>query len=924
MCIIIKKLNHNKTEIMKKNNQYFVNITGILAMALLLLSAGWYSVSAQSVVPFNPRASTPASSTGTYNIKGDFQMLGNSNLVAANDLTGSSTSQSNATNMVYVNVEPATGIVNSSSATLQFPNISGVDPACSEIVYAGLYWSGRADNGGNASNTFSVTSGAAATYNTNVTTGNSSNGYNLTIATADDSSNGGNNGTLTTYTFTPQASGDAVVFRFYTWRTTTNNNSYTNKVTVQVGTGTVQTLSGTASNNTNYSVTLSTPYALPIGTGLVTVLQKVRGSGQSVSNNFYATVNTPAVAGTTANLDKAKVKFKFAGDTYQDIPALGGTAINYPPTNYGQMYAGYADVTAYVKAHGAGNYTVANIALREGNGGDTGYYGSWGLVVVYKNPFMVDKSITVFDGYGYMASGGGTQTLNVSGFSTPPSGAVNATIGVMGGEGDLSIAGDPFSIQQKNTTTYRYLDHNGNSTTSTPTGAYNNFFDSSITIAGNPPRNPNHMNNYGSDIHMLNLVNASNSIIGNSQTSTSFQYGSSQDTYIIYSIAFSVDNYVPQPTSSISASSIVNGSTVNAGDNFTVDYDITNPGNEAVINSKLTIPIPFNQEYVSSSVNSWDVSLLGPQVSPVFTPAAPGQVTGGTLTWNLGTLPLMSAADKNRVMASLQAQFRITTNCLLLTAPTCSGVTEQNSYMTGTGQVSGQTVQLPTITGSTTTSGGCTVPSTNPFSFALNIDSSTLNCPSNIITDPNDPTHKIVTYNAGASTIPRATVANDFPAGTIFYTKSPSDPTFNAITDVFTGDFNAPANGSDPAIRYYAVAPNMPANCYFIISISRGLCYNLPAGGTGTDTKHGITLLQRAGASPASLDNWPMVRKSAHTVLESNTKGFVISRMTTNQINQIKTDNHAVEGMMVYDTDLKCLKLYDGTNWSCFNKPACP
>ncbi len=917
---------------MKKNNQYFVNITGILAMALLLLSAGWYSVSAQSVVPFLPRASAPAASTGTYNIKGDFQMLGNSNLVAANDLTGSNTSQSNSTSMVYVNVEPAPGIVNSSSATLQFPSIAGVDPACSEIVYAGLYWSGRADNGGTASNTFSVTSGAVAASNTNVTNGNSSNGYNLTIVTANDTSNGGNNGTLTTYTFAPQGSGDAVVFRFYTWRTTNNNNnSYTHKVTVQVGTGTVQTLPGTASTslfNSNYSVTLTTPYALPTGNGLVTVLRKVRGSSEAVSNNFYATVNTPAVAGTTANLDKAKVKFKFAGDTYQNITAIGGTAINYPSTNYGQMYAGYADVTAYVKAHGVGNYTVANIALREGEGGNTGYYGSWGLVVVYKNPFMVDKSITVFDGYGYMASGGGTQifqTLNVSGFSTPPSGAINATIGMMGGEGDLSIVGDQFSIEQKNTATYRYLDHNGNTST-TASGAYNNFFDSSITIAGNPPRNPSHLNNYGSDIHMLNLVNTSNSIIGNGQTSTSFQYGSTQDTYIIYSIAFSVDNYVPQPTSSVSASSSPNGSTVNPGDNYTIDYNITNPGNEAVNNATLTIPVPFNQEYVSSSVNNWDVSLLGPQVSPVFTPAAPGQVTGGTLSWNLGTLPLLSIADRNKILASLHAEFRITTDCLLLTAVTCAGITEQNSYMTGTGQESGQTVHLPTITGSTTTSGGCTVPSTNPFSFALNIDPSTLNCPSNIITDPNDPTHNIVTYNAVASTIPRATVTNDFPAGTIFYTKSPTDPTFNAITDVFTGDFNAPANASDPAIRYYAVAPHMPNNCYFIISVSRGLCYDLPAGGTGTDTKHGITLLQRA--TPGN-SNWPMIRKSAHTVLESNSKGFVITRMTsdpaqTAAANYITKITNPQEGMMVYDTFAKCLKIYDGTAWKCFNTAACP
>lgn len=96
-------------------------------------------------------------------------------------------------------------------------------------------------------------------------------------------------------------------------------------------------------------------------------------------------------------------------------------------------------------------------------------------------------------------------------------------------------------------------------------------------------------------------------------------------------------------------------------------------------------------------------------------------------------------------------------------------------------------------------------------------------------------------------------------------------------------------------------------------------CYDLPNTATaGVDTKHGITILQRAGADNG---NWPMIRKSAHTALESNTKGFVITRMTTAQITAIVSPQ---EGMMVYDTVAKCLKLYDGTVWSCFSTPACP
>ena len=96
-------------------------------------------------------------------------------------------------------------------------------------------------------------------------------------------------------------------------------------------------------------------------------------------------------------------------------------------------------------------------------------------------------------------------------------------------------------------------------------------------------------------------------------------------------------------------------------------------------------------------------------------------------------------------------------------------------------------------------------------------------------------------------------------------------------------------------------------------------CYDLPNTATaGVDTKHGITLLQRAGADNG---NWPMIRKSAHTALESNTKGFVITRMTTAEVTAIVSPQ---EGMMVYDTTAKCLKLYDGTAWSCFVTPTCP
>ena len=101
--------------------------------------------------------------------------------------------------------------------------------------------------------------------------------------------------------------------------------------------------------------------------------------------------------------------------------------------------------------------------------------------------------------------------------------------------------------------------------------------------------------------------------------------------------------------------------------------------------------------------------------------------------------------------------------------------------------------------------------------------------------------------------------------------------------------------------------------------ISPCVCYN-PANTSGKaqPVKVGITTLNRAGADQA--DQWPMSRSSAHIALESNTKGFVITRIAKSNLGNISQPQ---EGMMVYDTEDKCLKIYSDGAWHCFKAPAC-
>ena len=104
------------------------------------------------------------------------------------------------------------------------------------------------------------------------------------------------------------------------------------------------------------------------------------------------------------------------------------------------------------------------------------------------------------------------------------------------------------------------------------------------------------------------------------------------------------------------------------------------------------------------------------------------------------------------------------------------------------------------------------------------------------------------------------------------------------------------------------------------ITLQNCFCYEGPnTTGTPEETKMGITLLQRAGAGNA--DNWPMVRNSGHIALESNTKGFVITRIAKADLGNITAPQ---EGMMVYDTTDKCLKIFSDGIWSCFSTPTCP
>lgn len=642
-----------------------ITLKKFIGICFLLFFGLSNQIQAQVIKAFSQRTSVYTPAKQIYSIQGDYAMIGNTNLTLQN--YGNFTNNS-LNVMEYVDVDTDPNTFNSSSATLEFSNENGAIPQCSNIIYAGLYWTGRASN------------------------------------------------------------------------------------------------------------TSSSPEEFP------------------VTHN-----------GITKNLNKRKVYVKGPGQTnYTEFTANPGN-IYYPNGTQGNMYSGYVEVTDYVQNNGLGEYTVADIALIEGNGGSTGYYGGWGMIVIYENSVMNWRDITIFDGHAYVQ---GNATLNyelpISGFQTVQTGPVNMKVGLMAGEGDVGISGDYFRIRNWQDNQWITLSHSGNSN--------NNFFNSSVETGGNP-RNPNLQNNTGLDISSFNVPNPANSVITNNQTSTRFQYGSTQDTYIIFCIAMAVDAYVPDVEALVSTE-YINGQPVGSGPisatpGQVIDYklEVRNKGTEPINNMQVTIPIPYNTSFVPSSI--------GTQInfSPIPTPnnAYFDPLLGptGSIVWDFGDLPLPPGSNPDSVLAEITFQLEVTTDCFLLTNPDCPPtVVLSGGNTTGEGAISGADFDLPFVQGFEEAGLCIGEPITEPL--IVDIDADTYvqnNCQS--VSFNSD----YVFCNYENATLPVDSISQYFPSGLSFYNEN----TITTSSIKYDEDNPFPAT---PGTSTYFAIPDGVSFCYYTFTIT--------------------------------------------------------------------------------------------------------
>lgn len=119
-------------------------------------------------------------------------------------------------------------------------------------------------------------------------------------------------------------------------------------------------------------------------------------------------------------------------------PSPSTAAVTGSGENY---YVRSADVTTQVKAGGAGTYTVAGVPATVTATENNANAAGWTLAVIYANPSLPARNMTIFVGAELTNSSVST-TSSVSGFCTPGSGTINARLMVSAIEGDASVTGD--------------------------------------------------------------------------------------------------------------------------------------------------------------------------------------------------------------------------------------------------------------------------------------------------------------------------------------------------------------------------------------------------------------------------------------------------------------------------------------------------
>jgi large repetitive protein len=439
---------------------------------------------------------------------------------------------------------------------------------------------------------------------------------------------------------------------------------------------------------------------------------------------------------------------------------IGNTSgLNPQPNPPGNNYEAFADVTQQVSAGGSGSYMVANVQAQLGSN----LYAGWALVVVYQSPSQPPRNLTVFDGYSVIKNGDSPVNIPINGFLTPPSGPVNAKIGVVAYEGDLGLTGDSLLL-------------NGTKLSDSQNPA-DNFFNSAISNLGvsATAKSPNYVNQLGFD---AKIVQVPSGLIKNSDTSAVATLQTTSDSYFPGVFTTAIDLFAPNLQTTKTVQDLNGGGVVKPGDTLEYTITTTNQGGDNGKNSLLVDPIPANTHYVPGSLKIVSGANSGSKTDQAGDDQAEFDAVNNQVVFRLGTGATATTGGTLNLQDRSTVTFDVTVD---------AGTPDKTVILN---QVTATTTGvLSNITVTSTDSASATV--VNPLAdLAV----------TKTVDDPTPHLGEVVTFtvtlaNLGPSDATGVQVTDLLPAGLTFVSDTTSQGTYDSTTGLWDLQ-NVPFNSS--------------------------------------------------------------------------------------------------------------------------------
>ena len=387
----------------------------------------------------------------------------------------------------------------------------------------------------------------------------------------------------------------------------------------------------------------------------------------STFNSSRATLNVPAGAtvafaglywggfSTVASRNTVRLATPSSAGAYTTVTASIVDDSSANATIAG-AYQGFADVTSAVSAAGAGAYTVANIASTVAV---TGNYAGWSLVVVYRLASEPTRNMVVYDGYQRVSATSLSVDITLSGFTTPPFGAVTSKLGVVAYDGDKGSLEGTAGLQF------------GTSTASlTPVfnalNPQNDVFNSTISnLAANVgTREPNYINTLGFDADIF----SPNTQLPNGATTAVVRVSSSNETIDLGVVTLSTNIFVPNIKDTfVKTVADLNGGVVVPGDVLEYTISFGNLGNDAATRTVILDDIPPNTTYLPNSIVYSSTSTgmpTGPRTDVGGDDTAEFNAAANRITARVGRTATAIVGGQLNPGDSQTVRYRVTVNAL--------------------------------------------------------------------------------------------------------------------------------------------------------------------------------------------------------------------------------------------------------------------